>query len=312
MRALILTLCLPALVCADWKWQESGGWVQFARTVDGDGGSAELLKFSKRALAFERYDDALRGLETFLVEFRDHPKEAEASYLRGECLYQQGRLVAAHEVLSGVVNRFPYFRDIRLVIEREYDIAAALLAGATTGSFMGFDTTSEDLGRQILEDLANNYEFEAFSDDAIYLIASYEFRNRWFNEALASYERLLRRHPESEWAGVCLFQQALCHLELSDEPRYDQAHLRTAQRLLKRYVAEYEGELIARGRKVLAELEERLAAHDYEIAEWYLWEDQPKAAAVYLESILRLYPESRTAGDAGRKLEELTRDGLIE
>ncbi len=310
--ALLCLLALTLVARADWNWQEDGGWVQFGRSLEGDGGANDLLRGSKRALARQRYDDALRGLETYLREFPGSLKEAEAAYLRGEVLYQQGRLVEAHEALSQVTYRYPRFADIRLVIEREYDIAAALLNGTPTGTFMGFETSSEDLGRQILEDLASNYEFEAFSDDAIYLIASYEYRNEEYESALASYQRLLRRHPDSEWAGVCLFQQALCHIAMSDSPRYDQTHLRAAQQLLQKYVDEFEGELTVKGRKVLEGLEEDFAAHDLAIAEWYLWEDQPRAAAIYLESILRLYPESRTAGEAGRKLAELQKEGLVD
>lgn len=310
MRAVIAGILLTSVAWADWQWTEEGGWVSFSPAADG-GGAPDLLKSAKRAYARDRLDDALLGFDAYLTHYRGGPGEAEALHLRAECLFRAARYLEAHEALSQVMARYPNYRDIRLVIEREYDIASALLSGAATGSVLGIDTYSEALGRQILEDLASNYEFEAFSDDALYLIAAYDFRQGRFREAMQGYERLLRRHPDSEWTGMCLFQQAQCHLALADAPDYDQTHALDALRLLRKYTTEYQGDLVKKAKDVLRALEETLAERDYKTAEFYLWEERPRAASVYFRSILREFPETKIAGEAGRQLKELEKAGKI-
>ncbi len=62
---------------------------------------------SKSYIVLEQLDDAERSLESYLLNYPDHPDYSEGSYLKGRLLFMQDDLESAIQVFQSFISNYP-------------------------------------------------------------------------------------------------------------------------------------------------------------------------------------------------------------
>ncbi len=152
------------------------------------------------------------------------------------------------------------------------------------------------------------YPYLHFADDALMEIAKYYFDSRQYPEAVPVYQQVIRDY-QGEWTGTAQFQLALSWYKQIRGTDYDEKVIRQAEKEFRQYLdIEPRGEQAGQARENLRTIAEMLADKYLRIAKFYLRESEPRAARIYLGSVLMHYTDSgaaREAREIQRQLDEL-------
>lgn len=152
------------------------------------------------------------------------------------------------------------------------------------------------------------------ADDALLGLADAHRATKDFASAEGEYRRLIADYPRSPLVADAEYKLGLSFFEQSLPASLDQAMTKTAIAQFERFTGNYpESPFVADARAKGAELRARLAEKDYKSALLYFTLKNPGAARIYLESIVREYPDTVWARKA--LLEEarsFAREGAAE
>jgi len=166
---------------------------------------------AKTYLILEQLDDASRSLETFLVNYPEHPYYSEAYYLKGRLLFKQEELQSAIQVFQGFIDQYP---DSELVANAYFWVGEALFR---LGNF--------DSARTMLEVLIREFPYSVKVEAAKYRISLVKLKKRE-NELLSllkmSHEELLKTLEEFQKKertyeqAIAAYQKKIAALEKSN------------------------------------------------------------------------------------------------
>jgi outer membrane protein assembly factor BamD len=123
---------------------------------------------------------------------------------------------------------------------------------------------------------------------------------------VAAFEQVISRYPESPLVDDARYQIALASLKGSFRPGYDPAPTDLAIRELEAFVRAYPaGELADEARGRLAELKERRAQHEFQVAQFYEQRSRPASARIYYAAVVDEYAQSSWAPKAAARIEVL-------
>jgi outer membrane assembly lipoprotein YfiO len=258
--------------------------------------------------ALERGDYEVAGERYRLLANTDlsASRRAEFTYLSGECAFARKDYYQAYRLYSDLLKDYPRTRHFSKVVDRVFTVARLFAQGvAEKPSWLaGVNMTDREFGVEILEKFQKARERHPLADDALHYKALALHAMGDLEDAIATWEALAREYPESEWTETARYRIARTMYELSDGPEYDKAPLRSALASLRAYERRYpNGDHVQDAREQIAEIEEMLAGHLLEIAEYYLRHDETYSATIYLTAIDREFPET----DAAKVAVELNR-----
>jgi outer membrane protein assembly factor BamD len=211
-------------------------------------------------------------------------------------------------------------------------VAAALLALAACSKHVTFSgeakllPTAEEnyqAGMELMKDeswpeaqkffeyVRTKYPFTKYAALADLRLADAKFGQRSYAEAAEAYAQFIQLHPshdEVDYAafriGEAYFRDAPTDFVLFP-PAYekDQRQVKKAADELRKFVERYpKSEHLAEGKKLLAEAEGRLAAHEWYVAEYYFKHRRWAGAAGRYETLVDKYPGSKQVPEALLKL----------
>jgi len=152
------------------------------------------------------------------------------------------------------------------------------------------------------------------TDDALYYLGLAYFKGKEYALASTQFDRLTRDFPQSPFQPDAMFYLARCD-DLDSRPApLDQTETQRAIDRYKQFLDQYPDHAhAAEGRQRMQALRDRLAEKRYRNGRLYAKLNQPNAARIYLDELLRDYPESRWSGDGAVLLAEiLTKQGKKE
>lgn len=230
----------------------------------------------------------------------------EALYLEAEGLFHLEDYFAAHEIYERILDKFPSHSRFRQAVEREFQIGTRLLEGEDPGRFLFFRIGREKDGIRILERIVDEFPAERFAEDSQFRIATYHFDSLGFEEAMEAYQRLITDFPASKWAAISLYRKGICVLRRSEGPEYDQTPYMEARTIFRRYLELYpRGDQVSEAEVQIRAIQEGLAKEEYSVALSYLRLGKPRAAVIYLRSILQNYPGTPHAEQARKTLDRI-------
>jgi outer membrane protein assembly factor BamD len=144
------------------------------------------------------------------------------------------------------------------------------------------------------------------TDDALFYLGESYFRQKDYTLASGQFDRLIRDFPQSTYQADALFYLARCD-DLDSRPALlDQTETHRALDRYKQFLDLYpDDQHAAEARDRQRVLRDRLAEKRFKSGQLYSKLKQPRAAAIYLRSVLEDYPESRWSGDAALLLADI-------
>lgn len=146
----------------------------------------------------------------------------------------------------------------------------------------------EKFNTVILQDPTSEY-----ADDAQYYLGESHFRDGEYLLAAFQFNRLRSNFPNSPFYRLALLRTAEAYSHSSPNYERDQSDTRTAISQYEAFLRLYpEDSLATSARQEILVLRTKLARKEFSIAEQYSGMDEFRAAIIYYERVIELYPDT--------------------
>ncbi|MEX0593337.1 MAG: outer membrane protein assembly factor BamD [Balneolaceae bacterium] len=136
----------------------------------------------------------------------------------------------------------------------------------------------------------------SIGQDAQFYMAESYYNNNQFLLAADEYERYSGAHPNSPRREIADYKNALSYYQLSPRYNIDQTNSRRSIELFQLYLARYpNSSRVDEVSAMVDEMLDKLARKQYESAEFYMRNNQFRAATIYYELVIDRYPGSAWA-----------------
>lgn len=288
---------------------------------------------------------ARKSFHKIVKKYKDKPIEEDAMFHRAECDYQLDDFSSAQDGYDELLKKYPSTRYLETSTKRLFDIALAWLGNpksatevemahfARVGSEDGIDSNPDTQipadvwfpvnftnrskpvfdpdGRalQALRSVWMNDPTGPLADDALLWHAVYRLRCGDFVEADRDFATIREQYADREVAVQAYVLGAHASLLAYHGAEYDGKQLEEAKQLTQSAIRLFPD--IPQRKKLendMVRITAEFANRDWIIAKYHLKRGEKKAAAFYLESMLRNAPESSHAEEARTQLVQLGRD----
>lgn len=317
-RALLIVSC--ALSAATTEAQQSRSrtltyekekreWTEVAPPQPGTSeGELHLIRESIREKAFRR---ASSQVKAFLkARGSDDPHYPAVLIAQAEAQIGRRRFVEAHDTLQTFLGAYRGTALTADAVRLEFVIAESFLGGAKR-RFWGVPLISgEDLGLQILGEIAADFPENHYAELALKTKADYLFKTGDHALAELDYNRLIRDYPRSRYHEYALSQAAEAALASFGGVYYDESALVEAGERFEEYRTSYPAQADRDGvALVLDSIREMRADKEYVVGAYYEKTGHLSSAVFYFKNVRQDWPGSVAASKATGRLELL---GVLE
>lgn len=287
-----------------------GGQVTVAPLASGVADDP-LERQAQEAFRAGRYAAAQEAFTLAAQTEKDARRRSEHLFYAAESALAAKQHYQAYELYRALIQNFPGSPRIPGVIERLFLIGRAYAEGQAEkpSLFLGIEGEDREFGVSLLTNFQKARPRHALADDALHYIAVAHEGLEHHLDARQTWDRLALDYPNSEWAQTALFRAARTYVLESEGPAYDTSLLLTALAKLRDYRDRFPvGNHAAEAEAEIQRLEQTLGEFGVEQAHFYLRRDQDYSAKLYLDAVVRDYPETQAASDAQDLLAELPQD----
>jgi outer membrane protein assembly factor BamD len=310
---LTLVFILPGRVFADLVWNPQSGWRVEGGVLSGlvgDEGRNATEMMNKARAAEERGSS-----RTALKYYGRVAKKYPNSVFAPEALYRSAKLrlgrkqyFKAFDAFQGVVGRYPNTPRFNEIIGEQYRIASALLDGARNrfwGIFPGF--TNREKAIEYFEQILVTAPYSDYAPLALMNIARGHQKMGNTEEAIDALDRMINTYQQSLLTPDAYLKLAQTHASLVTGPYYDQASTREAITYFEDFMILFPSDNnVGTAEKGLSDMKKTLAESKMKIADFYFFRrDNYKAARVFYNEAITVYPDSAVAAKARQRLAEV-------
>jgi outer membrane protein assembly factor BamD len=152
------------------------------------------------------------------------------------------------------------------------------------------------------EHVRTKFPYLELANEAELKLADLDFKQEKFHEARAKYQTFIKLHPTHSKVDYAAYRAALSHFAdipsdffiLPPSSEKDQTEVLAAMRALNGFLLQYpDSSYVKEAKEKVAQVRERLAAHELYVASFYARRERWKAVVQRLEGLLERYPGTR-------------------
>jgi outer membrane assembly lipoprotein YfiO len=248
--------------------------------------------------------------QDLVADFPQSPFAREGLYYLGVAYFNLGEFEQANQAFSCYLKeeRTPKFFD--QTIRYKFEIACAFDQGARRHLF-GWQSMPKWLPAyeeaiNIYDEVITTLPRDDLSAHSLYSKGTLLLSLQEYKASIESFRTLIRRFPKSPLApegylGIANVYLAQCENEFPDSDHLDQAEIN-----LRKFRSHFPGEdRLDKAENMLLGMKEKLAQDLLEIAEFYMRTHKDQAAAIYFTTIVKKYPETKSAQKSQKQLKKL-------
>lgn len=310
LAAAAVLLLVPGRLTADLVWTPQGGWKTEGGVLadfSGQDGRNALDSMNK-ARSAEESGNSGSALKLYLGVQKKYPNSVfapEALYRAGRIQQQKQQYYKAFATYQLLVSRYPSSEKFTQVIGEQYRIAADLFAGKRVrlwGWLPGFKNRERAL--EYFETIVRTAPFSDYAPLSL-MNASRGYKQSGETEAaIDALDRMINTYPRSVLTPDAYLKIAETHASLVDGPLYDQASTKQAVTYYEDYMILFPGDAgMVQAEAGLDKMKTVLAQSKLTIADYYYkYRKNYKAAKVFYNEAITVYPDSAVATQARAKL----------
>ncbi len=305
--SLALFVTVPSAF-AEWYWSPSTGWVGPSGPVKET--PQEQFAYAKALFEEGLFEDATVEFKKLVKSFGASKEAAEAQYYVGRCAEEEQAFYDAFKAYRKTIQTYPATERFDEILSRQYRIGNYFLGGNKRKVLGKFKLLpARDKAIEIFTAIVEDGPFSEQGPLAQYKLGMAHLALQDYEAAVDSLEQLIARYPESQLVDDARYQIALASLKGTFKPGYDQSATDAAIKELEAFLQIYpESDLANEAENRLTELKDRRAAHEFQVGQYYVDAEEPKAAKVYFQTVIDEYPTSTWAAQAVAALQAMNVD----
>jgi outer membrane assembly lipoprotein YfiO len=172
----------------------------------------------------------------------------------------------------------------------------------------GLKRWNSSWGHRQLKKLVEEFPAASLAAEAMFKVGEYQCRYREYEEAIITLRSLISSYPDSERVEAAVFLTGEAYYAQYQGADYESMPLRNADEQYRRLINRFpKGAFVERARKRTRDIREELAKRDYRLALYYRRHGRRGSAKLYLDSVVREYPETQYGGKARKMLQVMTK-----
>lgn len=265
-------------------------------------GSQELFQAAQERAAAGEHAAAADLAEYLLkTDFAFEPLD-ELRFLAAEERFLAGDYEKAFNHYRRFADENLFSERGRAIEQRVWTLGKSLIDAED--QFFGDFEADHEVGVEALNYLVTHFPKSERADDAWKELAEAFAADGQLAAAADVYERLMREHPESEWADLASYKVADAYRRQSRSGPFDADPKLRAWSALQRYLARFpDGNFVAAAEAERAELESEIAERELAVADFYRSRGSEAGERLHLANAAARFPEAAPAARATERLE---------
>jgi TolA-binding protein len=196
---------------------------------------AAQLQYAEKKEAQGRDRSARKAYEALIREWPTAPEAAKAQFALAQLQERRKKFEKAFDEYQYLLVHYAGHCPYQEVLDRQFRIANHLLHNNT--SMFGWSLSGFDSIRERFEQLVRNAPRGAQAPEIMLIIGGIRVSEKELPEAVAVYEGLLNRFPQSPQAVTAAYLAAQCRHELAVKHSYNEPRCREAIAFIKAALA---------------------------------------------------------------------------
>ncbi len=248
----------------------------------------------------EQYAAGIQMLNALVEQHPGANFAPRAHYTVALARYGQEKYAAAFRKLQKFRSDYPDHELSADAVELQIKCLRRVAAGDLDDGLELLDEMMSDAKTQ-----KRAARYQKLRGDLYFEAKSYLF-------ASDAYDRLVQDFPESTWVPYAFYRMALCQLKLGEWLGRGPEHIVNARRTLEHFMEVYQDHRLAeKARAKLQKARSLEAGWNAKLARFYLDDNKPTAAAVYLKYILDNFPHTEQARWAEKQMKRIREAGRL-
>jgi len=244
---------------------------------------------------YEKQGDLKKALKTYQKVADQYPLSESAPlarYQEASILHANGGLIDSFDTYQKFIDNNKSSPLYSSAIQKQSEVAFAAATGDIKHNFMGLK--SKLTGATVVKMLNTVRDNAPFSEHAMkaqYLIGSVWEDREDDDRAIAGYQEVQKRYPNSNLTPEALYKTGTILISKSNKNNRNKANLDNARNIFLDLQQQYPKHKRAKDAKAqLAKLGSSEVQRSFDIAEFYLQKEQKASAAFYYQEVIRLSP----------------------
>ena len=251
---------------------------------------------------------AKRLSRKIIRRYPNSPFAAKALALKAEIHKDNERWVKCFNELQRIVDEYPQYQNFNKINSDQFDCATALMEGSRGRLFWilpGFKQYGKAVSQ--FEQILENAPYNDLAPFALMNVALLSEKTSDTENAIDALDRLINYYPQSTLAPDAYFNLAQIYADLVKGYAYDQGSTRRAISYYEDFLvlfpnSSYTGEVEAN----LKKMENLLAKSRLDLGDfYYYYRSNTTAALVFYNEAITIEPNSDSAEEARRRIEDI-------
>jgi len=292
---LILGLSTVSTFSAEtWRLEKGQDW----KPVSAEGKDKFLLAVAKvkQLVATGQTKAVRKALEQLKTDYPEIAGPDFDLFIQAELLFSKGKYTQAVRSYDKLLAKYPESALFEAVLDRQFAIATAFLAGQKRPVLGVFKMKGYTEGAKIMERITDRAGDAPIGIKAAVAVAKSLERRAKFAEAYYKWSDVSSRWPTGQTGKDSLFAMARCRHAAYKGPNYDASTLVSAKTYYENFKLRYpkDAEYIGVD-KILKQINEQLAYKQFSVAQYYQKSGNIQSANLYYQMVIDDWPASQPA-----------------
>jgi len=261
--------------------------------------------------AAKNYDAALSTYKRFLKTYPASKLASKAQLQIADLLLIRGRWSAAFDAYQTLITRYPDTPEFEGAVARQVLIANSYLDLGRI-RVLGYAVpvpgiTGAERAQKMYELILKNAPYSIYAPITQFNLGLSFQRQKAIKQAREAYQKVLDKYPNSDVCDDALYQIAYIYMQLGlTSSSQDLSALVLSRETFEDFLLQYpKSEKAPQTRDNLATIGRTEAGNLMQIAKYYDWSKDYKAAIIYYNDVIRKQPKTGDAEIAKTRIEEL-------